>query len=189
MWIKGSCGGFFRCDGHELHCWKILGRAAGRGEHVVHNCTCYEYSRLAENGSTLAGAVLSALADVRLVEGSIHEPRFVPSSPAEVMHAVFTYWNVLDRIMLEHSRSNYQTGYLREVQLRRMVQIARRLVTGGSAFDGGDGGDGAPEPERRWRPGSASRRHYCEVGIPANLHLAIPLSPCIPPLLSIPRWG
>ena len=37
------------------------------------------------------------------------------------MHATFTFWNVLDRIMVEASRSNWQTGYVREMQVRRMA--------------------------------------------------------------------
>ena len=69
------------------------------------------------------GSVPPELARTRLVEGSIRRPRFVPNSTDEALHATFTFWNVLDRIMLESSRSNYQTGYVREMQVRRMLQL------------------------------------------------------------------
>lgn len=75
------------------------------------------------NGQRFAGLMPSELAQSRLVEGSIRHARFVPNSTDEIAHATFTVWNILDRVMLESSRSNYQTGYVREVQVRRMVQL------------------------------------------------------------------
>jgi predicted O-methyltransferase YrrM len=85
--------------------------------------TCYEYETLPLNGQRVAGLVPGELALSRLVEGSIRHARFVPNSTDEIIHATFTIWNILDRVMLESSRSNYQTGYVREVQVRRMVQL------------------------------------------------------------------
>ena len=72
--------------------------------------------------------------------------RFRPTDD-EVLPAVFATWNVLDAIMYTHSKlvrnateaaatrrprefvgrmHAWQTGYLREVQLRRMVELVRQ---------------------------------------------------------------
>ena len=78
------------------------------------------------------------------------EPRFVPrQGTSEVLHAVFTMWDVLDAVMFSASRLDtnenasaqaradilgrahlYQSGYLRELQLRRMLE----LVTGAHMY-------------------------------------------------------
>jgi hypothetical protein len=47
----------------------------------------------------------------------------VANTTDEIIHSIFTFWNLLDRVMIGSSRSNYQTGYVREVQVRRMVQL------------------------------------------------------------------
>jgi hypothetical protein len=119
MWVRPQCHGWFRCDGFELQCRMRLER------HGVHNCTCFEYEALRSDGTLARGLVPDSISGSRLVERSIFEPRFVPNATDEILHATFTLWNLLDRIMLEHSHSNYQTGYLREVQLRRMVSLVR----------------------------------------------------------------
>ena len=57
-------------------------------------------------------------------------PRFVPQSDDEVLHAVFASWNLLDALMYSHEpMAIFQTGYLRELQVRRMVQLVRRPGT------------------------------------------------------------
>ena len=79
------------------------------------------------------------LAAHRLVDTvPLGSPRFTPVGSDELMHAIFASWNLLDALMysLEPS-ATFQTGYLRELQVRRMVQLAKR-------------------------PGT---RHYCEVGM------------------------
>lgn len=118
MWVAASCRGRFRCDGFELPCGRPRER---RGRH---NCSCYEYEAVQSDGRMAAGLVPEELARARLVEGSIWEHRFVPRTAEEVLTATLAFWNVLDRTMATHSKSNWQTGYMREVQLRRMVQLA-----------------------------------------------------------------
>ena len=88
-----------------------------------HNCTCFEYEAIGADGRMVAGSVPHEMARSRLVEGSIKHARFIPNTTEEIMHATFTFWNVLDRVMWQSSRSNYQTGYVREMQVRRMVQL------------------------------------------------------------------
>jgi predicted O-methyltransferase YrrM len=120
MWLVAPCHGTFRCDGFELQCKSSrITEKPGRR----HNCTCFEYEATTPEGRLVAGMVPLELSHSRLVEGSIRHARFVPNTTAEILHATFAFWNVLDRIMLQSSRSNYQTGYVREVQVRRMVQL------------------------------------------------------------------
>ena len=47
------------------------------------------------------------------------------SGRSEALGAIFTWWNVLDGVMAAHSRIHWQTGYVRELQLRRMVQLVQ----------------------------------------------------------------
>lgn len=126
MWLIAPCQGAFLCDGFQLQCKASrMSERPGRR----HNCTCYEYAAALPpeaGGKMLAGLMPQELAKTRLVEGSIRHARFVPNTTEEIMHATFTMWNFLDRVMLESSRSNYQTGYVREVQVRRMVQLVTR---------------------------------------------------------------
>ena len=52
--------------------------------------------------------------------------RFVPRDLDETMSAIFATWNVLDANMYSREPSaTFMTGYLRELQLRRMVQLVR----------------------------------------------------------------
>ncbi|EOD10454.1 hypothetical protein EMIHUDRAFT_215667 [Emiliania huxleyi CCMP1516] len=61
----------------------------------------------------------------RLVEARIGQPRFVATED-ELPAAVFTWWNLLDAVMATADISErYQTGYLREFQVRRMLSLAR----------------------------------------------------------------
>lgn len=52
-------------------------------------------------------------------------PRFVPTGEPEVLKSIFATWNLLDAFMYQHDANRYQTGYLREIQVRRMVQLVR----------------------------------------------------------------
>ena len=49
--------------------------------------------------------------------------RFVAETDEEKLITTFGFWNVLDRIMFANSRSNWQMGYVRENQVRRMIQL------------------------------------------------------------------
>ena len=52
--------------------------------------------------------------------------RFVPKNDTELYSSIFTLWNILDRQMFHYdAKYNYQTGYTRELQLRRMVDLVR----------------------------------------------------------------
>ena len=53
----------------------------------------------------------------------IGHPRFVARTREEHLVATFTMWNVLDSVMARHSKSNWQMGYVREVQVRRMLEL------------------------------------------------------------------
>ena len=64
--------------------------------------------------------------------------RFVPRLIPEILSSVFEVWNLLDAIMRMHSRVPWQTGYVREVQVRRMLELASQ---------------------------SAGEMTYCEVGL------------------------
>ena len=62
-------------------------------------------------------------------EAFLGTPRLVPSSTEEALTAIFASWNLLDALMFQHMPSSpFQTGYLREIQLRRMVELVRRPV-------------------------------------------------------------
>lgn len=57
----------------------------------------------------------------------MEKPRFVASDDNELFASIFTWWNLLDRVMLTHEPgSRFMAGYVREVQLRRMLQIVRQ---------------------------------------------------------------
>ena len=144
MWVRAPCYGRFRCQGVEVQC----GMQRPMEKHGrAHNCTCFDYelSVHGADGSAAAsvGGVPEALTPSRLHEGSIHEPRFVPNTHDEKLHAVFTFWNMLDAFMIEHSKSNYQTGYIREVQLRRMMQLAQSSTASTYCEVGMNGGHSA----------------------------------------------
>ena len=54
-------------------------------------------------------------------------PRFTPKDESELLPAIFTAWNLLDAHMYTKEPSaSFQTGYLRELQVRRMVQLIRQ---------------------------------------------------------------
>ena len=55
--------------------------------------------------------------------------RFVPKDDTELLSSVFTMWNVLDGLMrrYEPTQEFQAAGYLRELQLRRMLQPTREL--------------------------------------------------------------
>ena len=79
------------------------------------------------------GTVPTELAIARLNNSVIlGTPRFAPQTDDELHTAIWTMWNLLNAQMYHHSLASgrtsgmrWQTGYFREVQARRMVQLAR----------------------------------------------------------------
>ena len=121
MWTIAPCKAQFVCEGFELQCRASrITEKPGR----VHNCSCFEHEQRLHAGMPMVvGTVPAEIAESRLVEGNIRKPRFVANTTVEMLHATFTFWNLLDRVMLQSSHSNYQTGYVREMQVRRMIQL------------------------------------------------------------------
>ena len=86
---------------------------------------------------------LPAFLETRRLDNSVPlgAPRFSPITDDELLTAVFASWNMLDALMFSHEPTAYfQTGYLRELQLRRMLQLARRPGTANYCEVGMNGG-------------------------------------------------
>ena len=86
------------------------------------------------------------LTGVRAARGrdvTLGRATFLPSDEAETVVAILATWNMLDAMMYSKTRLTktlkngqtsinvggrhaWQTGYVREIQVRRMVQLARR---------------------------------------------------------------
>jgi len=66
------------------------------------------------------------LAAVRLQETEYGTGRFRPTNQDELYASIFTLWNVLDATMRTHDPKRYQAGYVREIQLRKMMQLVSR---------------------------------------------------------------
>ena len=61
----------------------------------------------------------------RLKDRAAHgAARFVPEY-SEVFASIFTWWNALDALMATTADIPWQTGYVREVQVRRMVALVQ----------------------------------------------------------------
>lgn len=68
----------------------------------------------------------------------MEDPRYEPQNEQELLASIFTWWDLLDRIMLTFEpQGRLMGGYIREVQLRRMIQLVQ----------------------------SPNVTHYCEVGM------------------------
>ena len=61
----------------------------------------------------------------RLADAPWGVDRFVPQTMEETMASIYEMWNILDAIMRVHSNVLWQTGYVREHQVRRMVELVR----------------------------------------------------------------
>ena len=56
----------------------------------------------------------------------MEEPRFVARDETELLTSIFTWWELLDGIMMHHEpKSRFMGGYIREIQLRRMLKLIR----------------------------------------------------------------
>lgn len=131
MWIGSGCRGKFICEGHVVTCgFAGLAYAGPR-----HACTC---APVHYGGTFLAGTGTPSLKlpaglidqgtplHPRLIEARQGDPRFIPGSVNESLTATYAIWNLLDATMHQvDSGNNYQTGYVRELQLRRMVSLVR----------------------------------------------------------------
>ena len=124
VWIGPGCRGAFLCNGRPVTCGypghridELAPGVPGR-----RNCSCSD--------SKVDGAISalpSHLDSIRLVEAWQGKSRFVPSTSNETLSAVFTFWNLLDGTM-HATKDNglYQTGYVREIQVRRMIDLVQR---------------------------------------------------------------
>ena len=64
----------------------------------------------------------------RLKDRAAHgAARFVPEY-SEVFASIFTWWNALDALMATTADIPWQTGYVREVQVRRMVALVQEAA-------------------------------------------------------------
>ncbi len=129
MWIGPGCRGQFICNGLSITCG-FMGNIL-RGDPPRHNCSC----TMAQRGGIFDrsanavpyGDVPAALsAPPVLIEAKLGAARFFPRSDTETRAAIFTMWNVLDAMMaLAMPGYAWQTGYVRELQLRRMIELVR----------------------------------------------------------------
>ena len=86
------------------------------------------------------------LANVNLPNGnsSLGMPRFTPRSEDELSAAVFTWWDILDAVMLKADAGyRFMAGYVREYQVRRMWLLARRPAVRTFCETGFNGGHSA----------------------------------------------
>ena len=71
-------------------------------------------------------------------------PRFTPRSEDELSAAVFTWWDILDAVMLKADAGyRFMAGYVREYQVRRMWLLARRPAVRTFCETGFNGGHSA----------------------------------------------
>jgi hypothetical protein len=82
------------------------------------------------------------LEEMRLPDGTpLGMARFLPANMSELLPAVFATWNVLDSIMYAlEPGEKYQTGYVRELQVRRMIELILRPNTSTYCEIGMNGG-------------------------------------------------
>ena len=134
MWIAPGCRGQFFCEGYNVTCGYQGNTITGTPPRRY--CPCAPMHRHALFDAPGAQPVFDPPSELfappRLLKKvNAGNPRFVPASFDEVITATFALWNLLDQIMY-HEAPNYayQGGYIRELQLRRMVQLARALPAG-----------------------------------------------------------
>lgn len=132
MWVGGGCRGRFLCNGNPTTCGypgMVL-----KGRLLRHVCSCapmYVGGMFMQPGSVPVPQLPAELRSTRLVEAFLGSPRFVPRADkqgsedmdSEALVATFSFWNTLDALMMQHGASSYQTGYVRELQARRMAQV------------------------------------------------------------------
>jgi predicted O-methyltransferase YrrM len=127
MWVASGCRGLFHCSGTNLTCGYaglIL-----RPPRYVYQCPCAPYwhgGLFRRDTGTPTHLMPHGLSVPPRLRHTRHgKPRFVPDGENETLTATFTMWNLLDAMMSEAGGNSYQAGYVREVQLRRMVQLAQ----------------------------------------------------------------
>eukprot|EP00322_Chrysochromulina_rotalis_P019453 CAMPEP_0115870768 /NCGR_PEP_ID=MMETSP0287-20121206/22508_1 /TAXON_ID=412157 /ORGANISM="Chrysochromulina rotalis, Strain UIO044" /LENGTH=374 /DNA_ID=CAMNT_0003325523 /DNA_START=107 /DNA_END=1231 /DNA_ORIENTATION=- len=129
MWIGPGCRGRFRCQGHNVTCG-----SAGiilKGDPPRHYCSCaplftdgiYGKSQTANPKPMLPEKLRTPSV---LVQAKLGQPRFFPQGWEATLTAVFSMWNVLDALMaVAMPEYAWQTGYVRELQLRRMIELVQ----------------------------------------------------------------
>lgn len=130
MWIGLGCRGTFVCGGHQVTCG-FSGNILS-GDPARHFCPCAPMQQGGLFQTLTAQPVRALPASLRDPPPRLNDvkrlgtPRFVPRTMEEVLTATYTTWNLLDAMMVT-GEPNYawQTGYVRELQLKRMVQLAR----------------------------------------------------------------
>lgn len=129
MWISKGCRGAFICNGRSVWCGTSMShlRAIIPGSPVQRNCTCTDRERVGDYAAGGNMPLQPTLAATRLNNDVPYgEPRFKPASFDEALHATFTWWDLLDATMHAWTPQQlYATGYVREIQLRRMIELAR----------------------------------------------------------------
>jgi len=129
MWIAKGCRGDFVCNGAEVHCGTTVSylRTTIEGSGVGRNCTCLERERSGDYAAD-PSPVSTQLGSRRLNNDLPYgEPRFEPKSFDEAIAATFVFWDLLDALMFTNSpKQLYATGYVRELQIRRMIEMVRQ---------------------------------------------------------------
>ena len=74
------------------------------------------------------------------VQTDMVSTRFEPRDSSELFSAIFTWWSILDSVMVSKLGGNYASGYVRELQLRRMVQLVQTPQTNRYCEIGMNGG-------------------------------------------------
>ena len=128
MWISRGCRGDFVCNGADVHCGTTVGilKSAVTGSAVGRNCTCLEREQSGDHTNDLA--LLPEQLGARRLNNDLPygKPRFEPRNFDEALVATFAFWDLLDAIMFTKSPSQlYATGYVRELQIRRMIEMVR----------------------------------------------------------------
>ena len=129
MWISKGCRGDFICSSQHVHCGSTVSYLKGtvEGRPVRRNCTCLEREQSGDFAQSQAP--LPAQLETRRLNNNLPYgvPRFAPQSHEEAVTATFVFWDLLDAIMFMHSpKQLYATGYVRELQIRRMIELVRQ---------------------------------------------------------------
>ena len=154
MWVNMGCRGDFLCGGQPVHCGATgIYMTTRTGQR--RNCTCLLRTDTAGRSATPSTQISAQRLNNNATYG---QPRFVPVIFEEALHAAFALWDVLDGLMREYEPTHlYATGYVRELQLRRMLQLAASC--GDRGLLGADAGGNMMGRRAR------AVCNYCEIGM------------------------
>ena len=128
--LKGLAPGL-----HSLHAWLAIERntttaTEGMEQQKVHAPITFEASSkfrvLDEVRSPVPWLFETAptRSHISLSTNNVAEPRFVPSGEVQTRSAIYTMWNVLDKLMERHAPEYVpKYGYLRKTQLDLVSRI------------------------------------------------------------------